>query len=255
MPRVRLTLLLMLATTAIGSMAVAGAPNQPKVAAASVHRAVPVDRYGPLRATAAADLSATPQAAAIAGVIADLAAVKPDAAPADYPCPASRDGYIGRCIDFRGMQEGSNAAVLTGGVSECGFFGGDELHCGGASLFAYVVKEAGGWRYVDAIATQNSTAPQVAPDSGPFGNTVFVRTPGDCANVRSEPSMDAAIIDCLADQIRVRLEDGPRYAGGRIWWYISGQVANGPGTIDSPAPQGWIVHELLGSSRLSERAP
>jgi len=49
-------------------------------------------------------------------------------------------------------------------------------------------------------------------------------------NVRSEPSLSAALVNYYSNQVRLRLVDGPRCASGYNWWKVAG--------VGHP---GWVV--------------
>lgn len=46
--------------------------------------------------------------------------------------------------------------------------------------------------------------------------------PGDCLNVRTEPSLAATVLACLADGTPVTIAAGPREADGITWWQLAG---------------------------------
>lgn len=259
MPRLRLALLGGVVSMALALSVLASASDSSNVlAATALHDPARASAHGHA-AVSAQDLYGTPLEAAVAGVLLDLGDAYPNLPPPSYPCPSSLDGYTGQCIDFQTTLLGTNAAVIVGGTSVCSDSSEFTFRCGDSSgLVAYVVHETDGWRYLDAITSQNGGAPHVWPaaviSEAIDANDIFVRTPGDCANVRSTPSLDATILDCLNDQTWVRLDDGPVYVGGRIWWHLAGRLSNGPLTPYVPAPRGWIAHEVIGWPRLAERA-
>ena len=54
------------------------------------------------------------------------------------------------------------------------------------------------------------------------GVTVEVRGTGDCLNIRTEPSVNAAVIQCAPDGTRGAVAGGPQEADGYRWWNLAG---------------------------------
>jgi hypothetical protein len=70
-------------------------------------------------------------------------------------------------------------------------------------------------------AAREQTAAPASPSGGPARSSTPARTAvvygtGSCLNVREQPSLDAAIVDCLRDGTEVALM--PRVQGGDIGW-------------------------------------
>ncbi|MGD9932480.1 MAG: SH3 domain-containing protein [Dehalococcoidia bacterium] len=74
-----------------------------------------------------------------------------------------------------------------------------------------------------------ATAAETPAAGGRFqaGQQVVVAGTGDCLNVRSDPSTDAPVIDCLPDGTALTILDGPQEAAGRTWWRVNVGAANG----------------------------
>ena len=62
-------------------------------------------------------------------------------------------------------------------------------------------------------------------------------------NVRSEPSLSAALVNYYSNQVRLRLVDGPRCASGYNWWKVAG--------VGHP---GWVVEGRPGRYFLQQYA-
>jgi hypothetical protein len=66
------------------------------------------------------------------------------------------------------------------------------------------------------------------------GNQATVHVPGQCANVRDAAGLQGSVIVCLNDGTSVRVDGGPNYADGKVWWHLE--------------KNGWMAHEFLVSS-------
>jgi hypothetical protein len=193
----------------------------------------------------------SPQAAAVAGVVVDLAAAFPTLPDVVSPCPDNpQASLVGQCFTFTGETDGSDAAVLRGGTVGCDASG----DCSAAELWVYVVEDAAGWHYWDAIASQNRGAPDVRTDGdSPYINDLMANgSAGTCPAVSTAPARGAEIVTCVPAQSVVRLDNGPLFADGQLWWHIAGTLDHEGGAF-APSPQGWMAHASLGFARLGQQ--
>ncbi len=58
-----------------------------------------------------------------------------------------------------------------------------------------------------------------------------MHVPGQCANVRDAAGLGGSVIVCLNDGTAVRVDGGPNYADGKLWWHLE--------------KQGWMAHDFL----------
>lgn len=54
------------------------------------------------------------------------------------------------------------------------------------------------------------------------GTSVEVRGTGDCLNIRTQPSLNAAVVRCAPDGTRAMVAQGPQDAEGYRWWNLAG---------------------------------
>ncbi|HVS07515.1 MAG TPA: hypothetical protein VHK65_15310 [Candidatus Dormibacteraeota bacterium] len=88
----------------------------------------------------------------------------------------------------------------------------------------YVYHTGGQWHFLDAVCgLPDQLSPMVAHDA-------IVHVPGNCANVRAVASLTSGVVACLKDGSTVRIDGGPTYADGRLWWHES---------------HGWVAHDFL----------
>jgi hypothetical protein len=146
----------------------------------------------------------TPQAAAIPGVEA-----KTGLHFSTGKCPSTA-----ACLTVASQALGQNAAAVV--FSTAGSAG---RQCAG-----YVFRSSGSWHFLDATC---GLPGQLSPL---VGHDAIVRVPGNCANVRNAASLKAGVVACLDNGTTVRIDGGPTYADGRLWWHEK---------------HGWIAHDLL----------
>ncbi|HET9849959.1 MAG TPA: SH3 domain-containing protein [Candidatus Dormibacteraeota bacterium] len=145
----------------------------------------------------------SPQAAAIAAVQAKTGL--------KY---ASKCTGTGACLSMTGQTMGQNAAAVVFSTAAKG----------GRECAAYVVQSSGKWRSLDtACGLPGQVTPLV-------GHDATVHVPGNCANVRDAANLQAGVVACLHDGATVKVDRGPVYADGLIWWHLS---------------NGWMAHDFL----------
>lgn len=130
------------------------------------------------------------------------------------PCPPNAP-----CLHLVNQTTGVNAAALQFATAASA----------GRACEAFVYRDPTGWHYLNAVcALPDQLAPVV-------GQAATVHIPGDCAKVRIAASLGARVADCLKDGTPVRVDGGPDYADGKLWWHLQGR--------------GWMAHDfLLGAS-------
>lgn len=99
----------------------------------------------------------------------------------------------------------------------------------GRACEAFVYGDAGGWHYLNAVcALPDQLSPVVGRDA-------TVHVPVDCAGVHVAVRLSSPIAACLQDGTIVRIDGGPDYVDGKLWWHLKGR--------------GWLAHDfLVGSS-------
>ena len=112
---------------------------------------------------------------------------------------------------------GTNAAVFGGAI---GRYPDASLGC---FVQAYLSHDSAGWHYVNSGCFQN-------PGMFPQGDD-HVWISSGCANVRTEPSLAARVVACLAPQTPVFVNSAPVFADSHIWWHLAGR--------------GWMAHDFL----------
>ncbi|MDQ6711269.1 MAG: hypothetical protein M3Z11_12040 [Candidatus Dormibacteraeota bacterium] len=125
-------------------------------------------------------------------------------------CPAS-----GPCLKLASQASGLNAAVVQFSTA----------NTGGRQCAGYVFRDASGWHFLNATC---AVPGQVSPLPG---SPASVHVPGQCANVRDAASLAGNVIVCLDDGTAVRVDAGPNYADGKLWWHLE--------------KQGWMAHDFL----------
>ena len=119
------------------------------------------------------------------------------------------------CLRLAGQTTGLNAAAVKFTTAERG----------GRQCVGYVYQAGGTWRFLDASC-------QLPGQLSPLlGNTATVHVPGQCANVRDAASLHGKIVACLNDRSAVRVDGGPNYADGKLWWHLE--------------KNGWMAHDFL----------
>jgi hypothetical protein len=122
------------------------------------------------------------------------------------------------CLHLAGQTTGLNAAAIQ--FSTAG--------TGGRQCAGYVYKDAGGWHFVDSTC---GLPGQLTPL---VGSQAIVHVPGQCANVHDAASLQGGVVACLNDGTSVRVDGGPNYADGKLWWHLE--------------KNGWMAHEFLVSA-------
>jgi hypothetical protein len=115
---------------------------------------------------------------------------------------------------------GLDAAYFEGGIGATGPTG-----CGsGAGLLTYVFKDSAGWHYLDARGAQAGFLPAI-------GLQGTLQLSSGCVNVRATPSLSGQKLSCLSSGATVKVDGGPNYVDGKMWWHLQGS--------------GWMVHDFL----------
>lgn len=99
---------------------------------------------------------------------------------------------------------------------------------GGRQCAGYVYQAAGAWHFLNATC---GLPGQVSPL---VGSQATVHVPGQCANVRDAAGLHGSIAACLNDGTSVRVDGGPNYVDGKIWWHLENK--------------GWMAHDFLKSA-------
>lgn len=156
-------------------------------------------------ATGASTPAANPeQAVAIAGV----------KAKTGLPYGAAGCVTSGPCLTISRETVGQDAAAVL--FSTAG--------SGGRQCVSYVYRSGGSWHLLEvACALPGQLSPLA-------GHDATVHVPGNCANVRDQASLSGAVVACVKDGATVRIDGGPTYADGRLWWHQA---------------QGWMAHDFL----------
>jgi len=122
------------------------------------------------------------------------------------------------CLHLAGQTTGLNAAAVQ--FSTAG--------TGGRQCAGYVFQDAGSWHFVNATCgLPGQLSPMV-------GSQAIVHVPGQCANVRDAAGLQGGVVACLNDGSSVRVDGGPNYADGKLWWHLE--------------KNGWMAHEFLVSA-------
>ena len=122
------------------------------------------------------------------------------------------------CLRLAGQTTGLNAAAVQ--FSTAG--------TGGRQCAGYVYQDSGYWHFVDATC---GLPGQLSPL---VGSQATVHVPGQCANVRDAASLQGGVVACLNDGTSVRVDGGPNFADGKLWWHLE--------------KNGWMAHEFLVSA-------
>ena len=125
-------------------------------------------------------------------------------------CPSNKP-----CLKLAGQTVGLNAAAIVFSTAATG----------GRQCVGYVDQAGGAWHFLDATC---GLPGQVSPLTG---SQATVHVPGQCANVRDAASLQGSIVACLNDGTSVRVDGGPNYADGKLWWHLE--------------KNGWMAHEFL----------
>jgi hypothetical protein len=118
------------------------------------------------------------------------------------------------CLSLISQTVGQNAAAVIFSTASTG----------GRRCAGYVFHRDGSWHLLDAVC---SLPDQLSPL---VGHDATVHVPGSCANVRSAASLTARVVGCVHDGTAVRIDGGPTYADGHLWWHES---------------LGWVAHDFL----------
>jgi hypothetical protein len=190
------SILVLVALIAFGLHPLGALSGGHRVASANVSHAVSSGAAAPVQA-------ALPGLEAMTGLKYQSAACAPDTA----------------CLHLVGQTDGVGAAALQFATAASA----------GRGCEAFVYSDAGGWHYLNAVcALPDQLSPVVGRDA-------TVHVPGDCANVHVAVRLNSPIAACLQDGTSVRIDGGPDYVDGKLWWHLKGR--------------GWMAHEfLLGNS-------
>ncbi|HLB75403.1 MAG TPA: hypothetical protein VJO72_00040, partial [Candidatus Dormibacteraeota bacterium] len=148
-------------------------------------------------------IAGTPQAAAIPGVEAKTGLHF-----------AARCATTAACLTVVGQTVGTDAAAVIFSTAATG-----GRHCAG-----YVFHRGGSWHFLDAVC---GLPDQLSPL---VGHDATVHVPGSCANVHQVASLSGRVVGCVYDGAAVRVDGGPVYADGRLWWHEK---------------LGWVAHDFL----------
>lgn len=85
-------------------------------------------------------------------------------------------------------------------------------------------------------ATMSAVATATSVGRFSIGTVVLVVSHPDCLNMRQGPSLNAPLIDCIADGQRLTVREGPREVERIRWWRVSRLGANG---------EGWVAEDYL----------
>jgi len=169
----------------------------------------------PARPTATSAMTgppASPQASALGAAVPGVEA-KTGLKYATGACPSNNP-----CLKLAGQTTGLNAAAIQFSTASTG----------GRQCVGYVYEDAGAWHFLDSTC---GLPGQVGPL---VGSQATVHVPGQCANVRDAAGLHGNIIACLNDGTSVRVDGGPNYADGKIWWHLE--------------KKGWMAHDFLKSA-------
>ena len=194
-PRLVLTVAVVLAVLLVVPLAYLLLPSTHLVAARQT-------AAGHLPSTAGTT-AGTPQAAAIPGVEAKTGLHF-----------AAKCATTAACLSLIGQTVGTDAAVVIFSTASSG-----GRHCAG-----YVFHRGGSWHLLDTVcALPDQLSPLV-------GHDATVHVPGSCANVHEVAGLSGRVVGCVYDGAAVRIDRGPIYADGRLWWHEK---------------LGWIAHDFL----------
>ena len=161
-------------------------------------------------------------------VAAHLPVTNANKGPSDSPVPvaiaavqtktglrySAKCSGTGPCLSVTGQTTGRGAAAIVFSTAAKG----------GRECVAYVVQTAGKWHSLDtACGLPGQVTPLV-------GHDATVHVPGNCANVHQGPSMQAGVATCLHDGTTIKVDGGPVYADGLMWWHLG---------------KGWMAHDFL----------
>ncbi len=118
------------------------------------------------------------------------------------------------CLSISGQTLGQAAAAVDFSTAASG----------GRECVGYVVQQSGAWKLLNATC---GLPGQVAPM---VGRNATVHIPGNCARVRTTPSLSGGVAGCLYDGTTVSVGGGPVYADNLMWWQTN---------------KGWIAHDFL----------
>jgi hypothetical protein len=135
-------------------------------------------------------------------------------AKTNLPYAAASCGTKGACLTVVRETLGQDAAAVLFATASSG-----ARQCVG-----YVYRTGGSWHFLDAVC---GIPDQLSPL---VGHDAAVHVPGSCANVRDQASISGRVVGCVYDGTTVRVDGGPTYADGRLWWHEA---------------QGWLAHDFL----------
>jgi hypothetical protein len=125
-----------------------------------------------------------------------------------------------KCLSLLEQKPGANAATVHFATAAAG---------AGRACLAYVYQDGAGWHYLDSVCgLPDYVGPMVGRPA-----VVFIDVDGQCANVRKDPGLNAAVVACLAGGKEVKVDGGPNWVDGKLWWHVQ---------------NGWMAHEVLKSA-------
>lgn len=93
------------------------------------------------------------------------------------------------------------------------------------------------YRITASGSLPNAGAPPAAAPVFQPGDRATVNTPGDCLNLRIEPSLGSPVITCMPDRTPVAISAAPVKAGGRSWVKVT-----------TPFGDGWVAADYLAAA-------
>jgi hypothetical protein len=127
---------------------------------------------------------------------------------------AGRCSTSGPCLTIAGEALGQDAAAVVFSTASPA----------GRQCVGYVYDTGGSWHFLEAVC---GLPGQLSPL---IGHDATVHVPGSCANLRDQPSLNGAVLNCLYNGATVHIDGGPNYADGRLWWHET---------------HGWMAHNFL----------
>jgi hypothetical protein len=102
-----------------------------------------------------------------------------------------------------------------------------QLKMGAVSAWRYGVSNPEIWPLLRYITPDPPVTWGGAPARLAVGGKATVANTGACLNIRSYPSSNAGVVDCMLDNAVVKIVGGPEDADGLRWWLIEWQRTKG----------------------------